>query len=183
MAVTVAVLAGGMGRRLGGDKALVQLGGRPLIEYPLEAAREAGLDAVVVAKRSTRLPPLDVPVLLEPDEPVHPLLGVITALEKLPAIIAVPCDMPFVDAADLATLAQMPFDVAILRPAQPFPSLYRGAMLPQLREALEARASVRSTQAQSFLAPTATASMREAQPMTVNTPADLAAAERLLSGH
>ena len=38
MAVTVAVLAGGRGSRIGGDKALVQLGGRPLIAYPLAAA-------------------------------------------------------------------------------------------------------------------------------------------------
>ena len=69
MDVTVAILAGGRGSRIGGDKALVQLGGRPLISYPLAAAKAAGLDAVVVAKRNTKLPPLDVPVLLEPDAP------------------------------------------------------------------------------------------------------------------
>ena len=56
MDVTAAVLAGGLGSRIGGDKALVQLAGRPLISYPLAAAQAAGLDAVVVAKRSTSLP-------------------------------------------------------------------------------------------------------------------------------
>ena len=58
---TAVVLAGGLGSRIGGDKALVQLGGRPLITYPLAAAEAAGLDAVVVAKRTTKLPALDVP--------------------------------------------------------------------------------------------------------------------------
>jgi molybdopterin-guanine dinucleotide biosynthesis protein A len=51
----VAVLAGGRGRRLGGSKPLAQFGGAPLIERPLAAAREAGLDAVVVAKADTPL--------------------------------------------------------------------------------------------------------------------------------
>ena len=46
----VAVLAGGASRRMGAPKACVELGGRPLISYPLEAAAAAGLSAVVVAK-------------------------------------------------------------------------------------------------------------------------------------
>jgi molybdopterin-guanine dinucleotide biosynthesis protein A len=180
MVVTVAVLAGGRGSRIGGDKALIQLGGRPLIDYPLQAARAAGLDAVVVAKRHTRLPPLDVRVLIEPDEPTHPLSGIVTALEHFEAVIAIPCDMPFLDAPDLAALATAEAEVAVLRHGGPFPALYRRAFLPQLREAIRAGASVRSTQAQSS-APAATASTREATQFSVNTAEDLAEAERRLS--
>jgi molybdopterin-guanine dinucleotide biosynthesis protein A len=36
-----AILAGGGGRRIGGDKAIVELHGRPLISYPLETVRLA----------------------------------------------------------------------------------------------------------------------------------------------
>jgi molybdopterin-guanine dinucleotide biosynthesis protein A len=181
MDVTVAVLAGGLGTRIGGDKAIVELAGRPLIAYALEAAEKAGLAAVVVAKATTRLPPLDVPVLLEPDTPTHPLLGVVTALQQLPAVIALPCDMPFVEPGDLNALAAVSADVATLAAGQPFPALYRAAMLPQLLQALEARASMRSTQAQSSRAPESIASTREARQMTVNTPEDLARAERLIT--
>lgn len=178
--MTAAILAGGLGSRIGGDKALVQLGGRHLISYPLEAAREAGLATVVVAKRATRLPPLEVPVILEPDTPLHPLLGVITALSEFPTVIALPCDMPFVAAADLRTLAATDADLATLWSGEPFPSLYRRQVLPQLLSSLEAGASVRSTQAQSS-APAAIASARPAHQLSVNTTEDLAAAETILS--
>ena len=181
MNVTAVILAGGLGSRIGGDKALAQLRGRPLIAYPLQAAKEAGLEAAVVAKRTTTLPPLDVPIILEPDEPTHPLLGIITALEHYPAVLAVPCDMPLLDPATLAELALAPGDVATLWSDQPFPSLYRRALLPQLRAAVEAGASVRSAQAQSSLAPAAIASTRPVQQLSVNTPEDLARAEELLS--
>ncbi|MDE3134602.1 MAG: NTP transferase domain-containing protein [Acidobacteriota bacterium] len=180
MDVTVAVLAGGLGTRIGGDKALVQLAGRPLISYPIAAAQAAGLDVVVVAKRTTQLPPLDVPVILEPDAPVHPLLGVITALEELPAILAIPCDMPLLRAAELAALAAMPDDLATLWPNQPFPSLYRRPLLPQLRAALEANQSMRATQAQSLLAPAVASSTDSAPQLSVNTAEDLASAAALL---
>lgn len=180
MDVTVAVLAGGKGSRIGGDKALIELDGRPLITYPLEAARRAGLPTVIVAKQATKLPPVTTQLLLEPDEPTHPLLGIITALEHFPVVIAVPCDMPFVEPRALAALAEIQDDVALLAPGQPFPSLYRRGCLAQLRQALEADQSMRSTHAQSGLAPASASSTDEAPRLTVNTLEDLAAAEALV---
>jgi len=180
VSVTVAVLAGGLGSRIGGDKALVQLGGRPLITYPLEASAAAGLDAVIVAKPTTRLPPTTTPLLLEPDEPTHPLLGVITALQELPAVIALPCDMPFVSPQALAALAEMQDDLATLWPGQPFPSLYRRKILPKLLAALEGNQSMRSLAAYSSRAQPMASSTDLAPPASINTSDDLAAAEEYL---
>ena len=177
MDVTAAILAGGRGSRIGGDKAVVRLGGRALISYPLAAAKTAGLDAVVVAKRTTTLPDLDVPILLEPDAPTHPLVGVLTALEKLPAVIALPCDMPFVDPLALAALAEMQDDLATLWLNQPFPSLYRRAVVPQLRAAVKANRSMRSTHAHSSRVHVVASSTDQAAQASINTPEDLAAAE------
>ena len=120
-------------------------------------------------------------MLLEPDDPTHPLLGVITALQQFPAVIALPCDMPFVAPGDLAALAELKVDIATLAPGQPLPALYRGTRLPQLLAAVQAGASMRSTQAQSPVASATTAAMRSAAMTVVNTPEDLAAAEALLS--
>lgn len=104
-----AVLAGGRSRRIGGSKALVKLGGRPLISYPLAAVDEAGLDTVVVAKRQSALPELSCSVLREPALPSHPLCGVIAALRFGGGrpVVVVGCDMPFVTGSLLAWLASL----------------------------------------------------------------------------
>ena len=47
------ILAGGLGRRIGGAKAVVQLGGRPLISYPLQALQAALGEVAIVAKPDT----------------------------------------------------------------------------------------------------------------------------------
>ena len=77
----VAVLAGGRGRRMGGAKAMAELDGAPLIARPLAAARAAGLEAVVVAKRATPLPAGRAGVASSRTSRSHPLAGLVTALE------------------------------------------------------------------------------------------------------
>jgi molybdenum cofactor guanylyltransferase len=103
------VLAGGRGRRLGGDKAIVELEGRALVHYPLEALHEVCDDVVVVAKRDTLLPPLSgvADLWIEPDEPRHPLVGVAHALGLATgrSILVVAVDLPLVDAATLRAIA------------------------------------------------------------------------------
>jgi molybdenum cofactor guanylyltransferase len=110
-----AVLAGGSGSRLGGSKATVQLAGKPLIAYALDAIEKTGLDVVVVAKRDTPLPPLAVPIWYERDEPVHPALGITTVLQRAPteSVLVVGCDMPFVTTELLAHLASLPYPLAM----------------------------------------------------------------------
>jgi molybdenum cofactor guanylyltransferase len=76
------VLAGGLGRRIGGAKAIVELHGTPLVLYPLRALQAVLAEVVVVAKQETPLPPLPgVPIWIEPAEPRHPLAGIVHALE------------------------------------------------------------------------------------------------------
>lgn len=103
------VLAGGEGRRLGGGKAVVALGGTPLLCYPLAALRAALAEVVVVAKRDTELPPLPgIAVWSEPDEPRHPLTGIVHALEHAGGRSVLVCagDLPFVTGTLVRTLAQ-----------------------------------------------------------------------------
>ena len=101
------VLAGGAGRRLGGAKATVMLGGRPLIGYPVAALQAVVGEVVVQAKPATALPVLiGVARWTEPAEPRHPLVGLVHALEQAAPRGVLVCagDMPFVSAALLARI-------------------------------------------------------------------------------
>lgn len=143
-----AVLAGGAGRRLGGAKATVELNGRPLMAYAIDAVEEAGLEALVVAKPSSVLPGLGCRVLHEPEEPQHPLSGIVAALADAGErpVVALACDMPFVSPALLAALAgaEEPVVVPILGgQVQPLPGRYGAAALPALRESLSTFAPLR----------------------------------------
>jgi len=102
------VLAGGAGRRIGGDKCTVELAGRPLVLYPIAALRQVCEQVVVIAKQDTKLPQLvgEAEVWIEPDEPQHPLAGVVHALRTASArkLLVLACDMPLVPEELLRTL-------------------------------------------------------------------------------
>lgn len=93
------ILAGGSGRRIGGAKATVNLQGRPLISYPLDAARQALREVAILAKADTVLPSLPgVAVWIEPDSMRHPLIGLRQALALAGGrpVLACAADLPFV---------------------------------------------------------------------------------------
>jgi len=139
------VLAGGLGTRIGGRKAALEVAGRPLISYGLAALREAlGSEPVVVAKRDTVLPslPLGVEVWIEPDEPRHPLTGIIHALERAGGrdVLVLAVDLPLVTAELVRELvaeaAGAAGGIAVSRAAgrvQPLCGLYASAALETLR--------------------------------------------------
>jgi molybdenum cofactor guanylyltransferase len=140
-----AVLAGGASRRMGTPKATLELGGRPLLEYPLAAVQGAGLEPAVVAKPGSPLPPLAVPRWDEPDEPVHPLTGIVAALTAARGrpVLAVACDMPFVTAELLADLAARAGPLVVPEVdgrLHPLLARWDPSLLPALRDALEREA-------------------------------------------
>ena len=140
-----AVLAGGASRRMGTAKATLELGGRPLLEYPLAAVQGAGLEPAVVAKPGSPLPPLAVPRWDEPAEPVHPLTGIVAALTAARGrpVLAVACDMPFVTAELLADLAARAGPLVVPEVdgrLHPLLARWDPSLLPALCDALEREA-------------------------------------------
>lgn len=104
------VLAGGAGKRIGGDKCTVELAGQPLVLYPVHTLQQVCEQVVVVAKQDTALPQLagEAEVWIEPDEPRHPLAGVVHALRVASArrIVVLACDMPLVHSDLLRSLLE-----------------------------------------------------------------------------
>jgi molybdopterin-guanine dinucleotide biosynthesis protein A len=188
-----AVLAGGRGSRMGAPKAAIELGGRLLLEHPLNAFAHAGIDAVVVAKAGTPLPPLPVEIWPEPDEPTHPLRGIVTALEHSDgrAVLVCGCDMPFVSPGLLTTLAATDERLVVPQAGgrlHPLLARYAPELLEPLRDALDQLSPLQETIAQ--LEPTliGDAELHDlGDPalllFNVNEQADLEQAEKLLREH
>jgi molybdenum cofactor guanylyltransferase len=137
------VLAGGANDRLGrGPKPTALLGGRPLASYPVEALTGVCERVAVVCKRSTQLPELPgTERWEEPDEPRHPVTGIVHALETAGGpVLVCAVDMPFVTAdacrtllsATGSTAAVVATGAGVLRPTL---GLYAPAALDVLREA------------------------------------------------
>jgi len=143
--VIAAVLAGGSGSRIGGAKATAQLDGRALISYPLEAALGALSQVVVVAKADAELPDelgRGVELWTEPDEPRHPVIGVIEALRRAEgrAVVVIACDLPLLtsEVVGLLATADAEGSVAVLASAagrpQPLLARYEPTALEALLE-------------------------------------------------
>jgi molybdenum cofactor guanylyltransferase len=137
-----AILAGGGGRRIGGDKAIVELHGRPLISYPLEAVRQALGRVAILAKPDTKLPYVSgVTVWIEPEPRRHPVFGIMQALALADGRPVVVCgaDLPFVSVNLVKRLARAnpgraPAVVACARgEMQPLLGCYQRRALPLLR--------------------------------------------------
>lgn len=192
----VAVLAGGRGRRIGGAKPARMLAGRSLIDYPLAAARAAGLPAIVVAKRETELPGgLAEATVLEPEEPHHPLCGALAALEHAArldpatAVLLVGCDMPFLAPALLRRLAEAHSGAVLIEldgHTQPLPSRCLPEHAGPLRDALAREAplgeALRSLKPE-LLGEAQLARFGDPKRLllSVDRPEELAGAERLLT--
>jgi molybdenum cofactor guanylyltransferase len=185
-----AVLAGGSSERLGGAKATARLGGRALIEYPLEALRDGGFEVVVVAKEDTSLPELDVPVWLDSADSVHPLAGIVTCLERSDGrpVLVCACDLPFVTPQLAMHIARQPASVAVPTiggSLHPLLGRYEPAVLDDLKAALQERRPLQETvrSLDSVLMGRAELEMfgdPQRLLFNVNTPLDLARAEALL---
>jgi molybdopterin-guanine dinucleotide biosynthesis protein A len=183
------VLAGGRGRRIGGDKAIVELEGRALVLYPLEALHEVCDQVAVVAKRDTLLPPLTglADLWIEPDEPRHPLAGVGHALRLAAGrpVLAVAVDLPLVDAATLRALCAVdPGGAAAVVPRvegrlQPLCALYTQAAA---RPLATFDAAARATEVVAEMGIREVAFEDPAPFLNVNRPEDLLHASVLVKG-
>ncbi|MET0730680.1 MAG: molybdenum cofactor guanylyltransferase [Solirubrobacterales bacterium] len=185
-----AVLAGGLSRRMGEPKAVVELAGRPLVARVVSTVGSAGLEPIVVAKPDSPLPPLDCRVLSEPSEPRHPLTGLLTALRASAGrgVIAIACDMPLVPAKFLRWFAEIEAPLAVCEVGgrlEPLLGRYAPEASAALAAALADGAAMR--EAVAALDPHVVSEREIARfgdpariVFNVNSPEDLAAAERLL---
>lgn len=147
-AVTTVILAGGLGRRIGGDKGLQTLHGRALIAWVLDAVSRDSDEILINANNSqAAYAHFGYPVIADQIlDWQGPLAGLHAALlcAKTDYVLTVPCDTPFLPENLLArlldALVQRSTDAAVAVVGgyrQPAIALYRRNVLPRLLAYLE----------------------------------------------
>ena len=149
--ISAVILAGGRARRMGGqDKGLIEVNGRAMVDYVIQALRPQVAELMINANRNfdqyERLGNCRV-ISDELDGFIGPLAGMASAMRncRTPYLMVVPCDCPLIT-SDLATrllrtLEQNNSDVSSAHDGdrlQPVFALLRCALLPDLMDYLEA---------------------------------------------
>lgn len=148
--VTGVILAGGQGRRLGGqDKGLVVLNDRHVVEWIIEQFKPQTGALVINANRNiARYETFGLPVISDSlSDYQGPLAGFASAMAFIntPYLVTVPCDAPvlsdqYVDRL-MEALEEQDADIAVAfdgERLQPVHCLLKTALLPSLQQFLEA---------------------------------------------
>ncbi len=141
--ITGVILVGGKSRRMGRDKALLEVAGKLLVERVLEVFRENFERIILVGDRAERFAAFGLPVL--PDIfPGSALGGIFAGLHAAETdyIFVAPCDIPFPNARLLRYLCSLGagFDAVVPTTAhgyEPLFALYSKTCLGPIRELLE----------------------------------------------
>jgi molybdopterin-guanine dinucleotide biosynthesis protein A len=103
-------LAGGESRRMGRDKATIEIAGHPLWERQLELLRALAPEKIFVSARTTPAwLPGNVDLLLDDSPSRGPISGITKALVAMRTthVIVLAVDMPFVTADELGRLPEL----------------------------------------------------------------------------
>jgi molybdopterin-guanine dinucleotide biosynthesis protein A len=142
------VLTGGRSSRMGQDKALLEVDGRPLIKI-VAANVQRALGEVTLVGSSAKYGSLGIPVIEDIHPGLGPLAGIHAALRhsRKPLVLVVGCDMPFLNAQFLERLAQIAAvadsEVTVAESVdyglESLCAVYNQSTLPHVEEALERR--------------------------------------------
>jgi molybdopterin-guanine dinucleotide biosynthesis protein A len=129
--LSAAVLAGGLSRRMGADKALLTLDGVPLIERAVTTLRQLSSDVFIVGDRPAYRA-FGAPVVADMYPSTGPLGGIATALRAARSayVLVVACDMPWLSLPLLRAMAAVQRDYDVLIPVLPGAQDARGIPEP-----------------------------------------------------
>ncbi|MHA6532641.1 molybdenum cofactor guanylyltransferase [Paenibacillus sp. BAC0078] len=150
MEITGVILAGGTSRRMGTDKALLLLAGKPLIAYTAARLSQIAATVVIACGEEEReaYRTFHLPMIPDRYPGLGPLAGLHAALMEAHTewVVLLACDLPFASEGLLrhmlaliadGTAAQAIVPVTSEGKVQPLLALYHRSILPVLEEALK----------------------------------------------
>ncbi len=139
------VLAGGGSTRMGRDKSLLPVQGRPLVQHVVEGLRPLAAEILLSANEPEKYAFLGLPVVPDERPGLGPLMGIVSALRRsaheLNLVVA--CDMPAID-TDFARMlleSAQGYDCVVPLNAggrpEPLLAVYRKSVLPAAQALLD----------------------------------------------
>lgn len=194
MPLTGIILAGGRSRRMGVEKGLVHFNGQPLINYSIKVLKDL-CSEIMISSNSNCYDYLGYKVVPDLVEDSGPMVGIYSCLteSKNRANLVISCDMPFVTEEIFQHLVSQAGNAWICVPwyendhFEPLCGLYQKDVLPEMKEFigdgnyklpdLFKKTNISVVNVNELL-PT----LHEHYFMNINTPSDLATAEKLRFG-
>jgi molybdopterin-guanine dinucleotide biosynthesis protein A len=137
------VLCGGESARMGREKALIPVDGRPLVLHVAGLLEQVCAPVFLASGRPGRLGPLGYPELEDAAPGAGPLGGLVAGLSASPheLVAAVAVDMPFASPRVFALLSELHEDEDAVVPRtrwgpEPLQAVYARSGLPKLQAAL-----------------------------------------------
>ncbi len=141
--VTGIVLAGGKSSRMGTDKGLMLLNGKPMVAYVLEQLKPC-VDHIIIVANKEEYKQFGYPVVPDLVDAVGPVGGIYTGLSASQTELNffVSCDTPFVNSAAILQIIHhaqgTPICIATLEgQLQPLFGVYNKVCIPLFKESIQ----------------------------------------------
>jgi molybdenum cofactor guanylyltransferase len=143
--ICAVILAGGQSRRMGFNKALIDVDGRPIISILIDQVRRLTSRILISSNDDSSYRFLNFPVIPDHFAGCGPLAGLHAAMRSndCSLYVVLACDLPNLQARLLRSLVSLTegFDAAIPRTsdgiAHPLCAVYRRTCLPVIEQALQ----------------------------------------------
>ena len=133
------ILSGGKSSRMGSDKGLMLLCGKPLIQYSIDVLKEL-CDEIIICANNPAYNRFDFPVIEDVFPDLGPIGGIYTGLitSVSESNLVLSCDMPFINSQTLVYLLSKKNPAIASIPihgqniTEPLCAIYSKTILPQL---------------------------------------------------
>jgi molybdopterin-guanine dinucleotide biosynthesis protein A len=137
------ILAGGNSSRMGTDKGVMDLNGKKVVQYVIDALKPV-VDDIIIIANNENYSDLGLPVYNDEIKDCGPLGGIYTALQKIKTekAIILSCDIPFVNSSLLADIISQSEDYDAIVPVhdgkfEPICAVYTKKCIAPFNTALE----------------------------------------------
>jgi molybdopterin-guanine dinucleotide biosynthesis protein A len=144
MKVTCAILSGGKSRRMGRDKATIQIHEKALIAHTYEVARKVFDEIMVVSTLHDTIPGIEARIIKDVLPIPGSLTGIVSALlwSDTPYVFILGCDMPFLTEEALRHVMNENRGEAIIVPRtkagfEPMHAIYHRSCISAMLAAIE----------------------------------------------